>query len=92
MSSRAQRVKTGVLPVTIRMVRMMRGAGAWRGLDGTVTGGAPRAQVGTALTTLPILLPFDTQINVLVTFELNALMHMFKTCLFLYVEKFTIPP
>lgn len=47
MTSHVQRVRTGVL---LRMVRMMRGAGASRGLDGTVTGGAPRAQVGTALT------------------------------------------
>lgn len=38
---------------------MMRGAGARRVLDGTVTGGAPRAQVGTALTTLLMHLSFD---------------------------------
>lgn len=53
-NSRVQRVRTGVLLVMIRMVRMMRGAGAWRVLDGTVTGGALRAQVGTTPTTLPI--------------------------------------
>lgn len=53
-NSRVQRVRTGVLLVMIRMVRMMRGAGAWQVLDGTVTGGALRAQVGTTPTTLPI--------------------------------------
>lgn len=51
----AQRVRTGVLLEMIRTVRMMRGAGAWRVLDGTATGGAPRAQVGTALTVLIVL-------------------------------------
>lgn len=56
MTSRGQRARTGVL---LRMVRMMRGAGAWRGLGGTVTGGAPRAQVGAALTILPLHLSFD---------------------------------
>ncbi|MEQ2259913.1 hypothetical protein XENORESO_019064 [Xenotaenia resolanae] len=46
MSSRGQRVRTGVLLVTIRTVRMMRGAGTWLVLVGTMTGGAPRAQMG----------------------------------------------
>lgn len=45
----------------IKTVRMMRGAGAWQVLDGTVTGGAPQAQVGTALTTILIHL---SKINV----------------------------
>lgn len=54
MTSHVQKVRTGVLLVTIRMVRMMRGAGAWPVLDGTMTGGAPQAQVGSALTTLII--------------------------------------
>lgn len=53
MTSRVQRVRTGVLLVMIRTVRMMTGAGVWQVLDEMVTGGAPRAQVGTALTTLP---------------------------------------
>ncbi len=53
-TSRVQRVRTGVLLAMIRMVRMMRGAGAWRVLGGTVTGGAPQAQVGHVLTTLQI--------------------------------------
>lgn len=52
--SHVQRVRTGVLLVMIRMVRMMRGAGAWQVLDGTVPYGAPQAQVGTALTTILI--------------------------------------
>ena len=53
-TSRAQRVRTGVLLVTIRTVRMMRGAGTWQVLDETMSGGAPQAQVGTATTPSPI--------------------------------------
>lgn len=50
--SLGQRVRTGVLLAMIRTVRMMMGAGVWQVLGGRVTGGAPRAQVGMAMTTL----------------------------------------
>ncbi len=53
-NSRVQRVRIGALLVKIKVVRMMRGAGALQVLDGTVTDGAPRAQVGTVLITLLI--------------------------------------
>lgn len=62
-TSRVQKVRTGVLLVMIRMVRMMRGVGARQVLGGTMTGGAPQAQVGTAQSTLPIHL---SEINVFV--------------------------
>lgn len=39
--SHAQRVRTGVRLVMIKMVRMMKGDGDWQVLDGTVTDGAP---------------------------------------------------
>lgn len=53
-SLRVQRVRTGVLLVTIRTVRMMRGAGPWQVLVGTMTAGAPWAQVGPVWATSPI--------------------------------------
>lgn len=62
-TSRVQKVRTGVLLVMIRMVRMMRGVGARQVLGGTMTGGAPQAQVGTAQSMLPIHL---SEINVFV--------------------------
>lgn len=68
-TSRVQKVRTGVLLVMIRMVRMMRGAGARQVLGGTMTGGAPQAQVGTAQSTLPIHLSL---INVLVVTAMSV--------------------
>lgn len=68
--------------------------GGWR-LAGSRRDGdrwCPPSPGGHCIDHITYTFTFDTQINVLVTFELNALMHMFKTCLFLYVEKFTIPP
>lgn len=50
---RGQRVGIGVLLATIRTVRMIRGAGTWQVFNGTMTGGAPRAQVGPAETSPP---------------------------------------
>lgn len=68
-TSRVQKVRTGVLLVMIRMVRMMRGAGARQVLGGTMTGGAPQAQVGTAQSTLPIHLSL---INVFVVTAMSV--------------------
>lgn len=92
MTSRVQRVRTGALLAMIRMVRMMRGAGAWRVLDGTVTGGALQAQVGHVLTTLPIPLSL---INVCLYGLFQSKVHLCVTDLLFHCSTqdiFTIQP
>lgn len=53
MNLRVQGVRTGVLLVMIRTEKMTRASGVWQAPGEMETGGAPRAQVGGALTVFP---------------------------------------